>query len=86
MGGKLTLIKSYTLAIILVPRSVHHELDNLYAKFLWNDKDGNKHHWVAWDKICRTLSYDGLNVRRICDMAESLIAKMAWKFITDKSL
>ena len=78
-GGKLTLIKSvlssipiYTLAILPVPKSVHYELDRLYAKFLWNDKDSNRHHWVAWDKICRPLSYGGLNIRRTCDMAESL--------------
>ncbi|KAJ6844953.1 uncharacterized protein M6B38_288325 [Iris pallida] len=92
-GGKIILIKSvltslpmHSLSMIKPPIKLLKRLDSIMANFLWNAKDKHRRHWIAWDKVCRTLDEGGLGVRSLVQIMHALHAKRCWDFITGESL
>ncbi|KAL0434332.1 UNVERIFIED_CONTAM: putative ribonuclease H protein [Sesamum latifolium] len=43
----------------------------------------SKTHWVAWQKLCRCKKEGGLGFRRLKDLNKALLAKQAWRVITN---
>ena len=53
-GGKLTLLKS-----VLSPIPIH-----TLANLLWDSNGEHRHHWIAWDSICKSMKEGGLVIRQ----------------------
>ncbi|KAL9676312.1 hypothetical protein QQ045_004526 [Rhodiola kirilowii] len=89
ISGRATLINSvlsslsiYTMSIIHVPINCIKSMERLLAKFIW---DG-KHHWVAWESICLPKQECGLGLKNMKGVKEALLAKVAWKILSNESL
>ncbi|KAJ6843370.1 uncharacterized protein M6B38_296285 [Iris pallida] len=90
---KITLLKSvltslpiHSLSVIKAPMKLLKKLESIMANFLWNAKDNHRRHWIAWDKVCRTLDEGGLGVRSLFQIMNALHAKRCWAFIKGESL
>jgi len=93
-GGNEVLIKSvlqsiplYVLSAIVPLACVMKELNKIFAKFFWNNKEvGRNKHWAAWEKVCLPKKEGGLDFRSIPDISKAMYAKLWWKFSTQNSL
>lgn len=93
-GGKIVLIKAvlesisvYTMAALVPPISVMHDIEKIFSNFLWGGEENKrKYHWFSWDNMCYPKSEGGLGFRKISDMCRSLSCKLWWNFRTKISL
>ncbi|KAJ6813372.1 uncharacterized protein M6B38_143775 [Iris pallida] len=82
-GGEIMLLKSVLTSL---PIHSFSKLESIMANFLWNAKGNHRRHWIAWDKVCRTLDEGGLGVRSLLHIMNALHAKRCWDFIKGESL
>lgn len=48
------------------PAAIISRMEGICANFLWGSADGvNKHHWIAWSKLCRPTDEGGVGFRRL---------------------
>lgn len=70
-GGKLTLLKSvlspipiHTLAVRSPPKTGISKMKSVMANLLWDSNGEHRHHWIAWDSICKSMKEGGLVIRQ----------------------
>ncbi|XP_076898220.1 uncharacterized protein LOC143551730 [Bidens hawaiensis] len=89
IGGRVTLIKlvleslpTYYFSIYKAPIGVIKKLEVLIKKFLWGGggTEGDKVHWLAWDKVTLPKRSGGLGLSTLdlCDNA--LLLKWMWRY------
>ena len=62
----LTVIPTYPLSCLPLPKYLNHKLESKLRDFLWNDcKESKKLALVKWDKICRPKEFGGLGIKRL---------------------
>ena len=92
--GRLTLVKhilcSTPLHISLVtslPSKTCSQIERLLRNFLWSaDSIKSRSNFVRWEKICLPKSEGGLGLRRMKDLNEACLLKLAWSVSTESSL
>ncbi|XP_028120068.1 uncharacterized protein LOC114317531 [Camellia sinensis] len=90
-AGRTTLIQavtsvipSYNMQTMELPRKFCDEVDRINRNFLWGDTDTHKKvHLINWDTVCRTKEEGGLGLRKARDNNAALLAKLGWKILTD---
>lgn len=82
-GDKEVLIKAvalsiptYTMSCFKLPSTLCYELENLMAKFWWDQKkDENKMQWVSWKNMCESKSNGGMDFKDLHIFNQVLLAK-----------
>lgn len=81
-----TLVKSILFALLSyvmqserLPRFVCDGIDDINRTFLWEDSMGErKLHTVKWDLIYRPKSHGGLGIRKMREVNNAFMLKLAW--------
>jgi hypothetical protein len=93
-AGKLILINSvltslpvYQASILLAPRGIVRDIDNILRKFLWEGgrNEGEKMHLISWDKVKAPRMEGGLQVRDVATQNLAMGGKILWKMIRGKT-
>ncbi|CAH9141051.1 unnamed protein product, partial [Cuscuta epithymum] len=87
-GGRLILIKHVLSAIPLhilaadtLPKKVISILERKLANFFWGfSNNRNKHHWLAWSKLCLPTNEGGLGIRTLSSLEKAFSIKLWWKW------
>jgi hypothetical protein len=80
----LQAIPSYIMRVYLIPESIISEIERMLNSFWWGDGSNNKGiRWLAWDKLTKPKAAGGLGYRDFHVFNMSLIAKQAWKFLSE---
>ena len=75
----LTVLSSYYMSIFKLPSWVVRRMDKLRIAFLWKGIDNivGFHYLANWDYVCKTKDQEGLRVKNLIQMNQSLLAKWA---------
>uniref|UniRef100_A0A803PFQ0 Reverse transcriptase domain-containing protein n=1 Tax=Cannabis sativa TaxID=3483 RepID=A0A803PFQ0_CANSA len=73
-------IPSYSMSTFQLPLSSCRELDALIRKFWWNGSLEKQRFLatISWDSLCRPKWSGGLGFRRMEDVNNALLSKLAW--------
>lgn len=90
-AGRVVLTKSvlnaminYYSSSILLPASIHKEIDRICRKFLWSSTEENrKMSLVNWDTVCKPTATGGLGFKKAKDANLVAMAKLQWKVLHD---
>lgn len=93
-GGKVVLIKSvlqarptYTLTTINPPKGTINLIQKHFVRFFWGSNgDRSKYHWRFWDKLCSPKEEEGIGIRNMHDLSNTLAIKRWWRYRTQPSL
>ena len=88
-GGKEILIKAvalsiptYAMSCFKLPSSLCYDLEQLMAKFWWNQrKEEKKIHWMSWAKMCDTKQNGGMGFKDLRVFNDALLAKNGWRIM-----
>nr|XP_043616234.1 uncharacterized protein LOC122588171 [Erigeron canadensis] len=88
MAGRIILIKSvleslptYSFSLYKAPQKVIECLEVRIRRFLWgSSSDGQKIHWVAWDRVASPVDMGGLGLSKLRDTNVALLSKWLWRF------
>ncbi|XP_026383675.1 uncharacterized protein LOC113279185 [Papaver somniferum] len=92
-AGRLILIKSclaslpiYYLSLFHLPLSVEKRMIKIMRNFLWGAVQGRmKLVWVFWKKLCVPKVIEGLGVKNLRKINQSLLVKWIWRFSKSKT-
>ena len=87
-GGKLTLLKSTLLSLLLIflslfiiSQSVAARLEKIQRNFLWwTTNEVFKYSLVTQDKVCLPMEEGGLGIWRAGLFNQALLGKWLWRF------
>ncbi|XP_060212132.1 uncharacterized protein LOC132639719 [Lycium barbarum] len=87
VASTLATMPVYLLSICQPPKSICQQMEKNFASFLWGTADcKNKHHWVAWRKMCYPTEEGGIGIRSLQSVSNNFGAKLWWSYRTKKSL
>uniref|UniRef100_A0A803NI94 Reverse transcriptase domain-containing protein n=1 Tax=Cannabis sativa TaxID=3483 RepID=A0A803NI94_CANSA len=90
-AGRKVLIKSiiqaiqvYVMSCFRLSKGIIHEIQTLITRFWWGSTEA-KHqiHWGDWEKLCKDKWTGGMGVKDLEDFNQALLAKQAWKLVTN---
>ncbi|KAF6144497.1 hypothetical protein GIB67_013141 [Kingdonia uniflora] len=92
LQGRAVLIQSvlnsisiFSMGIYKWPASLIKEGERILRNFLWSgEPESKKACMVAWDKVCKPYKEGGINLRRLKEINQSLMMKLAWNFLNPK--
>lgn len=79
-------LPSYFMVVFLLAKEVLCDMDKTLKNFWWGFQDDHQRHFhlKAWSAICVPKELGCLGLCRMEDVNLPLLAKLGWKFITDK--
>ncbi|KAK2640108.1 hypothetical protein Ddye_027903 [Dipteronia dyeriana] len=92
-GGSLVLIKSvlssiptYYMSVFKIPVGIANKIEKFQRSFFWGDGlEKRKMRLVGWDQMCQNKKNGGLDIGKVLDKNNSLLAKWIWLFKKEKS-
>lgn len=73
----LQAIPVYQLLVLPVPKYIYQDLVSIFCNFLWQGANlDRKWSLVAWDKLCLSKAYGGLELIDSEKLNESMRAKL----------
>lgn len=92
MAGRVELVRSvltsysiYWSSAFLLPRSVLKEIESLFIRFLWGDKERRPWVAVSWADICVPREEGGLSLRRLVDWNDAGMVRLFWLVASEDS-
>jgi hypothetical protein len=80
----LQSIPSYIMSVYVMPDTIISDIEKMLNSFWWGDGSNKKGiRWLAWDKLARPKVEGGLGFRNFHAFNKSMIAKQAWKFVSE---
>ncbi|GKV14797.1 hypothetical protein SLEP1_g25615 [Rubroshorea leprosula] len=92
LAGRVTLtssvlaaIPNYYMQTMLLPASVHTELDQISRNFIWGSEDNQKKiHLVGWQSVTQPKDLGGLGLKSSKEANVAAMSKLNWRLYTEK--
>ena len=92
MAGRSVLIQAatstipaYVMQCNQLPGKILEGIDQVNRNFLWNSSSNKKSmHWVGWKKVTTPKDVGGLSIQAAKGRNTALLAKLNWRFHTEK--
>ena len=79
-------IPNYTMQFIALPAKIHQGIDRLSRNFLWGSSENKKKlHLISWEKVAKSKKEGGLGIQAAKPKNTALLAKLNWRFNSEKS-
>jgi hypothetical protein len=87
VNSVLTSLHVYQASILLAPRGIVRDIDNILRKFLREGgrNEGKKMHLISWDKVKSPRMEGGLQVRDVATQNLAMGGNILWKMIGGKT-
>ncbi|GLT95486.1 hypothetical protein SLE2022_131660 [Rubroshorea leprosula] len=93
LAGRVTLtssvlatIPNFYMQTMMLPASVHKELDQISRNFIWgSEPDSRKLHLVNWQTVTQPRVLGGLGIKSSKDANLAAMAKLNWRLYTEKN-
>ncbi|XP_026384091.1 uncharacterized protein LOC113279629 [Papaver somniferum] len=82
----ISSIPIFFFCTCLIPKTVLATIKRIQCSF-WrgHEMDVKKLHFINWEKICKSKDDGGLGIRDMEKVNKSLMCKLVWRFLNDKS-
>ncbi|XP_057793331.1 uncharacterized protein LOC131009951 [Salvia miltiorrhiza] len=92
LAGRIVLVKSvlqaipvFQLSFSFIPKSVIHDLNSVFGKFLWGGSGVSRSiAWFKWKDMCVDKLQGGLGFRNIEWFNKVLVFKWVWRYLVER--
>lgn len=72
----LASLPLHIISVTQPPKACILQMEKSTANFLWGESEGkNKHHWIAWRKLCFPTKEEGVGLRTIQGFCNAFSSK-----------